>query len=156
MSITDMSREQALTLLRRKRNAVEALTDGLRAFLVADLDTDIEIIESEPAPDRQAIVSRLTEDLMGASAKVQMVETQVQQIQEMLNNLDPATLAILEPFIPMINGIVLPMFQQSHRKAARTRDEIQAELMEYETPEPPVSGNEDDGIVDLEAKEAGA
>jgi len=136
-TMVELTRDQSLTLLHRKREAVEALTNGLRAFLMADLDTDIEIIESEPAPNRQAIISRLTEDLMGASAKVEMVETQVQQIQEMLNNLDPGTLAILQPFFPLLNGIVLPMFQQMHQKAARTRDEIQAELMEYETPETP-------------------
>lgn len=133
--MSDMTRKQALSLLQRKREAVEALTNGLREFLIADLDIDLELTESEPEPDRQAIVSRLTEDLMGASAKVQMIETQVQQIQEMLNNLDPATLAMLQPFIPLLNGIVLPMFQQIHTKAARTRDEIQADLMQYETPE---------------------
>jgi hypothetical protein len=133
--MSDMTRKQALFLLQRKREAVEALTNGLREFLIADLDIDLELTESEPEPDRQAIVSRLTEDLMGASAKAQMIETQVQQIQEMLNGLDPATLAMLRPFIPLLNGIVLPIFQQMHQKAARTRDEIQAELMQYETPE---------------------
>jgi ribosomal protein L16 Arg81 hydroxylase len=135
MSFPDMSREQALALLQRKREAVETLTNGLREFLMADLDTDFEVIESEPLPDREAIVSRLTENLMAATSQVQMVEAQVQQVQEMLNSLDPGTLAILKPFEPMINGIVLPMFQRMWQKAARERDEIQAELMEYETPE---------------------
>ena len=135
MSITNISREQALALLQRKCEAVEALTNGLREFLIADLETDREVIESEPLPDRQAIVSRLTENLMAATASVQLVEAQMQQVQKMLNSLDPGMVEILRPFEPIINSMVLPMFQRSWQKAARERDEIQAELMEYETPE---------------------
>jgi preprotein translocase subunit YajC len=135
MSITNISREQALALLQRKCEAVEALTNGLRAFLIADLETDREVIESEPEPDRQAIVSRLTENLMAATASVQLVEAQMQQVQKMLNNLDPGMVEILRPFEPIINSMILPMFQRNWQKAAQERDEIQAELMEYETPE---------------------
>jgi hypothetical protein len=133
--MSELSRPKYLALLERQRDGIDAIANGLREYLIADIESEIEAIESQPIPDREAVVARLTEDLMAASAQASMIETQVQNIQETLNGLDAGTLEMLKPFEPMLNGVLLPLLQQSYAKATRRRDDIQAELMEYETPE---------------------
>jgi hypothetical protein len=124
-----------LAFLHRRRNAVEAMTTGLRDYLSAELDEQIYGIENEQSPDSDQIVTRLTEDLMAATTDVQMIESQVQQLQDMFSSLDPGTAAAIQPFMPIINGLLRPMMEQMWMKAKRKRDDIQAELMEHEDTE---------------------
>ncbi len=118
-----------LEFLNRRREAIEHMTSGLREYLISEVEMEIEACENEPPPpDRNTIVQRLTEDLMRATAGVQMVEANVQQIQIFLSELDPKTAGFFKQFEPFLNSILMPYLQGLHMKAVRKQQDIQAEL----------------------------
>jgi uncharacterized protein (DUF2164 family) len=122
-----------IEFLHRRRAAIESMTTGLRDYLMVDVDFEIEAIEAEPPPpDRDTVIRRLTEDLMRATAGVQMAEANVQQIQIFLSELDPQTAGFFKQFEPFINSILMPYLQGLHMKAVRKREDIQAELTAME------------------------
>ncbi len=140
----ELEPEKYLALQRRRRDAVHQLSSGLREavngldeYLAADIDAELEVMEAEPPADPQA-VARLTEDLMYASSLVQTSEENMRLFQNSLQGLSPEVLAFLDPFMPIINGVLLPMVQAMMErqviKATRRRDDIQAELMAHEDP----------------------
>jgi hypothetical protein len=131
----EMSRHKYLALMKRRRDAVDTLTRGLRDYLAADFEAEIEAFENSPQQDQSLTINRLTEDLMSANAEVELVEQQSAQVREYLNNLDPSTLAMLKPFEPLINGFLAPFLQRMYFKAVRKRDDIQAELEELNAEE---------------------
>jgi hypothetical protein len=135
MSFRAQETARYLAFLHRRRDAVESIATGFRDYLAAELDEQIYGIENEPPPAREQLVTRLTQDLMAAQSEVQMIEDQVEQLKEMFAHLDPSTATMIQPFMPMFNGFLKPMIEQMHMKASRKRDDIQAELMEYESPE---------------------
>jgi uncharacterized protein (DUF2164 family) len=136
-----LSTPQYVAMLDRRREAANQIADGLREYLTAELDAELQEIEAQQQPERRAeIISHLTEALMAASSKVEAVELQRAALQEVFNNLPPDTVELFKPFAPMINGVLFPLltqlFQKQYAAAVRARDEIQAELMEYEEEQP--------------------
>jgi hypothetical protein len=128
-------REIYRATLIRQREGLQSMTDGLREYLIAPIEAELQGLKSDPLPERSEIINRLTEDLMAAQSEVEMIASQVEQLREMFATLDPSSAAMIQPFMPMFNGFLRPMVEQAHMKASRRRDEIQSELMEYETSE---------------------
>ncbi len=128
-----MKRPAYIAMLTKRRAAVDAIADGLREYLGSEIDAELETMASKPEPDRQTMIARMTEELMEATANVQMIEAQSQHIADMLANMDPQLAAVLKPFEGIIDGMIRPMFEKQYTAACRHRQEIQEELTAFES-----------------------
>ncbi len=137
----ELQREVYRTMLEAKRDAALTISEGLTAYLTAEIEAELEALNAEPERDPQ-LVQRLTEDLMTANSFVEAGERNLQIFRETYTNLPPEVLETLGPFIPLLNGVIIPLvgayLESSVIKATRKRDDIQADLMELE----PAQGSE--------------
>ncbi len=130
--MSNLNPKQYTDFLAERRAAVESMTSGLRSYLMAEINAEelglANDIADNPPPSRD----QLTEMLIEASNEVQAIEAQMQQISNTFSTMTPEIAELVEPYMPIINGLFRPVMEKQWKTAARNRDELHAQLMELE------------------------
>jgi hypothetical protein len=128
MSPSSTARSEYSDYLKEKRRRLIALSEAEQArskakleYNLIDIDEEIRQFETNPPPHGLPTV----EDLTRASKHVQNLETQIESLDQMVNQ--PG---IGESMRPLIEGMLRPMFVSQLETATEYRTRVQNALEE--------------------------